>query len=73
MTERCASASTDDLAELGVATAEGGSGHPVPGTVTFAPWIPLPAGVPRGPYTRPDRELLKRHIAGLERMRDERE
>lgn len=73
MAERCASASTDDLAELGVATAEGDSGQPVPDTVTFAPWIPLLAGIPRGPCTRPNRELLKRHVAGLEWMRDERE
>ncbi|WP_432092866.1 hypothetical protein [Streptomyces sp. bgisy100] len=56
-----------------VAGAEGGPGQPTPDTVTFAPWIPLPAGIPRGPYTRPDRELLKRHVAGLEWMRDESE
>ena len=72
MTERTASASTD-VADPGVAGAEGDPGQSTPDTVTFAPWIPLPAGIPRGPYTRPNRELLKRHVAGLERMRDEPE
>lgn len=73
MTVRTALAFIDDVADLGAVIVEGGPGQPTPDTVTFAPWIPLPAGIPRGPYARPDRELLKRHVAGLERVRDEPE
>jgi hypothetical protein len=40
-----------------------------PGETWLPHWAPLPAGVPRGPYTTPTRADLERTLAGLERLR----
>lgn len=42
---------------------------PPPGAAAwFSKWVPLPRGVPRGPYTAPTPAILRAVDAGLRRL-----